>query len=210
MQRCAWVGVGKPHYEDYHDNEWGIPLHNDQRLFEMLILEGAQAGLNWETILKRRDGYRNAFQQFDPHKVAAMTDAELERLLLDERIIRNRLKVFSARKNAQVFLAMVDEFGSFDAYLWSFVDHKPKVNHPAHMTDVPTRSPESDALAKDLKKRGMSFVGTTIMYAYMQAVGMVNDHLRGCFRAVLPQAANSRSNSMGLLYEPFLELIRVL
>lgn len=183
MKRCAWVGVGKPHYEQYHDTEWGVPVHDDQRLFEMLILEGAQAGLNWETILKRREGYRNAFKQFDPKKVARMTDEELEQVLLDERVIRNRLKVFSARRNARVFLAIVEEFGSFDAYVWRFVNYEPKVNRPKNLAQIPSRSSESDALAKDLKKRGMSFVGTTIMYAYMQAVGMVDDHMQDCFRA---------------------------
>lgn len=183
MKRCAWVGVGKPYYENYHDTEWGVPVHDDQKLFEMLVLEGAQAGLSWETILKRRDGYRKAFKQFDPKKVAAMSDNELEALLLDESIIRNRLKVFSARKNAIVFLSIVNEFGSFDNYVWRFVDGKTILNRPTVMQDIKTHSAESDALAKDLKKRGMSFVGTTIMYAFMQAVGMVNDHVKDCFRA---------------------------
>jgi DNA-3-methyladenine glycosylase I len=149
----------------------------------MLILEGAQAGLSWYTILQRRDGYRKAFKNFDPKKVARMTDAQLEALLKDEAIIRNRLKVFSTRKNAQVFLAIQKEFGSFDAYLWRFVGGKPKINRPKSMKDVPATTSESDALAKDLKKRGMSFVGSSIMYAYMQAVGLVNDHVVDCFRA---------------------------
>ncbi len=162
---------------------WGRPVHDDQKLFEMLILEGAQAGLSWYTILQRRDGYRKAFKNFDPKKVARMADAQLEDVLKNGAIIRNRLKVFSTRKNAQVFLAIQKEFGSFDAYLWRFVGGKPKINHPKSMKDVPAASPESDALAKDLKKRGMSFVGSSIMYAYMQAVGLVNDHIEGCFRA---------------------------
>jgi DNA-3-methyladenine glycosylase I len=149
----------------------------------MLILEGAQAGLSWYTILQRREGYRKAFKNFDPKKVARMTDAQLEALLKDEAIIRNRLKVFSTRKNAQVFLAIQKEFGSFDAYLWRFVGGKPKINRPKSMKDVPATTSESDALAKDLKKRGMSFVGSSIMYAYMQAVGLVNDHVVDCFRA---------------------------
>ena len=183
MNRCPWVGVGKPHYEKYHDTEWGIPVHDDQHLFEMLILEGAQAGLSWETILKRRDAYRSAFHQFDPQKVALMTDDELESLLKNEGIIRNRLKVFSTRKNAQIFLEIQKEFGSFDAYVWRFVGGAPKINRPKSLSDVPAHTPESDALSKDLKKRGMSFVGSTIMYAYMQAIGMVDDHVEGCFRA---------------------------
>lgn len=181
MKRCSWVGINKPYYEHYHDTEWGIPVHEDQKHFEMLILEGAQAGLNWETILKRREAYRKAFKQFDPHAVAKMTDAELQSLLTDPGIIRNRLKVFSARKNALVFLDIVKEFTSFDNYVWQFVSGKPKVNYPHTLQEVPANTPESDVLSKDLKKRGMSFVGSTIMYAYMQAVGMVDDHLRDCF-----------------------------
>ena len=182
MNRCPWVGVNKPHYEQYHDQEWGIPVHDDRKHFEMLILEGAQAGLSWETILKRREEYRQAFKQFDPTLVVKMTDAELESLLVNSGIIRNRLKVFSVRKNAVAFLAIQKEFGSFDAYVWQYVNNKPLVNHPKSMKDVAPTTAESDALAKDLKKRGMSFVGSTIMYAYMQAIGMVDDHLIGCFR----------------------------
>jgi DNA-3-methyladenine glycosylase I len=181
--RCAWVPNDKPDYVHYHDTEWGVPVHDDQRLFEMLILEGAQAGLSWYTILKRREGYRKAFKNFDPAKVSKMTDAELEKVLATGDIIRNRLKVFSTRKNAQAFRAIQKEFGSFDTYVWRFVDGKPKVDLPNSMKDVPARTAESDALSKDLKKRGMSFVGSTIMYAYMQAVGLVNDHMAGCFRA---------------------------
>lgn len=182
MNRCPWVGQNKPHYEQYHDKEWGVPVHEDQKHFEMLILEGAQAGLSWETILKRRDEYRKAFKNFDVHAVAQMTDEELEHLLTNSGIIRNRLKVFSARKNALAFLAIQKEFGSFDAYVWQFVDHKPRINRPQTFKNVPASTAESDALAKDLKKRGMSFVGSTIMYAYMQAIGMVDDHMVGCFR----------------------------
>lgn len=180
--RCDWVGTGKAFYEHYHDTEWGVPVHDDRLLFEMLILEGAQAGLSWETILKRRDNYRALFKNFDPQKAARMTDAELEKILLDPGIIRNRLKVFSVRKNAIAFLAIQKEFGSFDAYVWSFVGGKPKINARKSLKDVPASTPESDALSKALKKRGMSFVGSTIMYAYMQAVGMVNDHITTCFR----------------------------
>jgi DNA-3-methyladenine glycosylase I len=181
--RCAWVPANKPDYARYHDTEWGKPVHDDQKLFEMLVLEGAQAGLSWYTILQRRVGYRKAFKNFDPKKVARMTDAQLEALLKDEAIIRNRLKVFSTRKNAQVFLAIQKEFGSFDAYLWRFVGGKPKVNRPKSMKDVPATTPESEALSKDLKKRGMSFVGSAIMYAFMQAVGLVNDHTVDCYKA---------------------------
>ncbi|MDI1351666.1 MAG: DNA-3-methyladenine glycosylase I [bacterium] len=188
--RCSWVGTNKPYYELYHDHEWGIPVHDDSRHFEMLILEGAQAGLSWETILKRREGYREAFHQFNPHKVTQMTDEELEILLVDPKIIRNRLKVFSVRKNALVFLTIQKEFASFDNYVWAFVGGSPLVNHPQTLADVPATSKESDALAKDLKKRGMSFVGSTIMYAYMQATGLVNDHLTNCFCA--PENYNSQ------------------
>lgn len=182
MNRCGWVGLNKPFYEKYHDTEWGVPVHEDKKHFEMLILEGAQAGLSWETILKRRDAYRSCFKQFDVHAVAQMTDIELEDLLIHSNIIRNRLKVFSARKNAQVFIAIQKEFGSFDAYIWQFVNHTPKVNRPKSLQDIPVSTSESDALSKDLKKRGMSFVGSTIMYAYMQAVGLVDDHMIDCFR----------------------------
>jgi DNA-3-methyladenine glycosylase I len=183
IKRCAWVKIGNPHYELYHDIEWGVPVHDDNKHFEMLILEGAQAGLNWETILKRREGYRKAFKQFDPQKVAHMTDSEMEALLSDPAIIRNRLKIFSARKNAIAFLAIQKEFGSFDAYVWQFVDGKPKINLPKTTKDVPTKTAESDLLSKDLKKRGMSFVGSTIIYAYMQAIGMMNDHTLDCFKS---------------------------
>jgi DNA-3-methyladenine glycosylase I len=182
-KRCAWVPVNKRDYMKYHDTEWGVPVHDDQKLFEMLILEGAQAGLSWYTILQRRDGYRKAFKNFDPKKVARMTDAQLEDVLANGAIIRNRLKVFSARKNAQAFLAIQKEFGSFDAYLWRFVGGKPKLNRPKSMKDVPPTTPDSDALAKDLKKRGMSFIGSAIMYAFMQAVGLVNDHTADCYKA---------------------------
>lgn len=180
-KRCFGGVPGKEFYTEYHDHEWGIPSHDDRHLFEMLILEGAQAGLSWETILKRRDGYRKAFHHFDPIKVAKMTDAELDHLLQNESIIRNRLKVYAARKNAQSFLKIQEEFGSFDRYLWKFVNDRPLINRPQHMKELPTSTKESDALSKDLKKRGMTFVGSTIMYAYMQAVGLVNDHLINCW-----------------------------
>jgi DNA-3-methyladenine glycosylase I len=179
--RCAWVPEGKPNYTEYHDTEWGRPVHDDRLLFELLILEGAQAGLSWYTVLQRRDGYRKAFKNFDPLKVSKMTDEQLEKVLATGDIIRNRLKVFSTRKNAQLFVQIQKEFGSFDSYVWRFVGGKPKINNPQSMKNVPTTTAESDALSKDLKKRGMSFVGSTIMYAYMQATGMVNDHLVDCF-----------------------------
>ncbi len=180
-QRCFGSAPGKEFYAEYHDKEWGKPVHDDRHLFEMLILEGAQAGLSWETILKRREGYRNAFCHFDPVKVAKMTDEELNALLKNEGIIRNRLKVFAARRNAQVFLQIQNEFGSFDKYVWKFVDRKPIVHRRKTLKDIPPSTPESDALSKDLKKRGMTFVGSTIMYAFMQAVGLVDDHLVDCW-----------------------------
>lgn len=180
--RCFGSQPGKEFYADYHDNEWGIPVHDDRHLFEMLILEGAQAGLSWETILKRRQGYRKAFHNFDPKKVAAMEDSELEDLRSDENIIRNRLKIYAARQNAQVFLKIQQEFGSFDRYLWSFVKNKPLRNRWKSFKEAPTKTQISDAISKDLKKRGMTFVGSTIIYAYMQAVGLVNDHLIDCWK----------------------------
>lgn len=178
--RCGWVG-GKPHLIRYHDREWGVPVHSDRKHFEMLLLEGAQAGLTWETILLRRDGYRRAFAEFDPKKVARFTAKRKAVLLKNPVIIRNRLKIDSAVTNAQAFLSIQEEFGSFDRYVWQFVGGKQKMNHRQRMTQVPATSPESDALSKDLKKRGFRFVGSTIIYAYMQAVGLVNDHTTDCF-----------------------------
>jgi len=185
--RCFGNGGGKEFYADYHDYEWGIPVHEDRLLFEMLILEGAQAGLSWETVLKKREGYRQLFHQFDPAAVAIMSDETLETLLLNPLIIRNRLKIFGARQNARVFLKIQEEFGSFDAYVWRFVNGKPLVNRWKTWEEVPSRTTISDLLSKDLKKRGMTFVGSTIMYAYMQAIGMVNDHLIDCFAYKLTQ-----------------------
>jgi DNA-3-methyladenine glycosylase I len=178
--RCGWVG-GKPHFIAYHDQEWGMPIHDDRKHFEMLLLEGAQAGLTWETILLRRDGYRRAFAEFNPEKVARFTAKTKAALLKNTGIIRNRLKVDSAVTNAQAFLTVQEEFGSFDRYVWQFVGGKPKVNHWTRMSQVPATSPESDALSKDLKKRGFRFVGSTIIYAYLQAAGLVNDHTIDCF-----------------------------
>ena len=182
--RCPWCEnspLGKL-YTDYHDHEWGVPVHDDQVLFEFLILEGAQAGLSWSTILAKRENYRAAFAAFDPAKVARFSDDRLVKLLLNPGIVRNRLKVKSAVINARAFLAVQNEFGSFDTYIWSFVDGKPKQNSWSSPTEVPAKTAESDALSADLKKRGFKFVGSTICYAFMQATGMVNDHLIDCFR----------------------------
>jgi DNA-3-methyladenine glycosylase I len=181
--RCGWVS-GKPHFIAYHDREWGMPIHDDRKHFEMLLLEGAQAGLTWETILLKRDGYRRAFAEFDPKKVARFTAKKKALLLKYPGIVRNRLKIDSAVTNARVFLAVQEEFGSFDHYVWQFVNGTPKVNRWARLSKVPATSPESDALSKDLKKRGFRFVGSTIVYAYMQAVGLVNDHTTDCFLRV--------------------------
>jgi DNA-3-methyladenine glycosylase I len=179
--RCEWAGAD-PMMVSYHDKEWGIPVHDDHTLFEFLILEGAQAGLSWSTILKKRDAYRTAFDHFDPSVVARYGAARQRRLLADAGIVRNRLKIAAAAQNARAFLEVQQEFGSFDAYLWRFVDGRPIVNAPRSMRDVPARTEISDALSKDLKRRGFNFVGSTICYAFMQAVGMVNDHAVSCFR----------------------------
>ncbi len=178
MKRC--FGTGKPLYERYHDEEWGVPVHEDRHLFEMLSLEGAQAGLSWELILNRREGYRRVFHQFEPQAVSEMSDAELEAACNNPAIIRNRRKIFSVRVNAEVFLKIQKEFGTFDHYVWGYVNHTPTLSHFEKLEDVPCFSKVSDALAKDLKMRGMSFVGTKIIYSFMQAVGMVNDHLVSC------------------------------
>ncbi len=181
VKRCEWC-EGNSLYIKYHDKEWGVPVHKDKKLFEFLILEGAQAGLSWLTILKRREGYRKAFADFDAEKVARFTEKKIERLLKDPGIIRNRLKVAAAVSNAKAFLEVQEEFGSFDAYSWRFVDGKRIVNKRKKLSDLPATSKESDIFSKDLKQRGFKFVGSTIMYAHMQAVGMVNDHLTTCFR----------------------------
>lgn len=178
--RCSWART--PLSIAYHDTEWGVPVHDDRLLFEFLTLEGAQAGLSWETILKKRDAYRDAFARFDPARVARFTPARVERLLRNPGIVRNRLKIDSAVRNAGALLAVQREFGSFDAYLWGFVGRAPRVNHWCTLQQVPVRTPESDALSRDLLARGFKFVGSTICYAFMQAVGMVNDHMVDCFR----------------------------
>jgi DNA-3-methyladenine glycosylase I len=181
-KRCAWVRADDPLMLRYHDREWGVPVHDDRKHFEFLILEGAQAGLSWSTILRKRENYRRAFADFEPEEVARFTAARIEKLILDPGIIRNRLKIESAVRNARAFLKVQQEFGTFDTYCWRFVDGKPKRNHWKSMQQIPAISPESDAFSKDLKKRGFNFVGSTIIYAHMQAVGMVNDHLTVCFR----------------------------
>jgi DNA-3-methyladenine glycosylase I len=178
--RCFWAVSDL--MIDYHDREWGVPVHDDRRLFEFLILEGAQAGLSWETILRKRDAYRGAFDRFDPKKVAKFDKRKIAQLLKNPGIVRNRMKIESAVRNAKVVLEIQKEFGSFDAYLWQFVNGKPINGKRKTRSDVPATTPESDALSKDLKKRGMNFVGSTILYAFMQAVGMVNDHQVDCFR----------------------------
>jgi DNA-3-methyladenine glycosylase I len=178
--RCEWAG-SDPLYVAYHDEEWGVPVHDDRILFEFLILEGAQAGLSWSTILNKREGYRRAFDGFDPQKVAAYDEDKIAQLLADPGIVRNRLKVRSAVQNAQAFLRIQEEFGSFDAYVWQFVGGQPIHNSWQSLSDIPAETEQSRALSKDLKKRGFNFVGPTIMYAFMQAVGMVNDHVVDCF-----------------------------
>ena len=180
--RCEWVNPADTLMLDYHDREWGVPVHDDRKHFEFLVLEGAQAGLSWSTILKRRAGYRRAFADFDPQKVARFSEKKIEALLQDSSIIRNRQKIAATVRNAKHFLDVQDEFGSFDAYAWRFVDGRPLVNRRKHTKDIPATSPQSDAFSKDLKARGFGFVGSTIIYAHMQAVGMVNDHLVSCFR----------------------------
>ena len=181
-KRCSWVGQGKAFYEAYHDGEWGVPAHDDRHHFEMICLEGAQSGLSWETILKKRNNYIKIFKNFNPVKCAKLTDLQLEKILTDPGIVRNRLKVFGVRKNARAFLKVQQEFGSFDAYVWAFVGGKPVDGKRQTMKDVPATTEISDRLSKDLKKRGFTFVGSTIVYAYMQAAGLVNDHVAGCFR----------------------------
>ena len=181
-QRCAWAKLSNPLYLQYHDEEWGVPLHDDRRLFEMLVLEGAQAGLSWETILNKRENYRAAFDGFDPQRVARYRESRIRKLLQNVGIVRNRLKIRAAVTNAQACLKVTREFGSFDRYLWSFVDGQPRRNRWKTLKQVPPRTELSDAMSKDLKQRGFKFVGSTICYAFMQAVGMVNDHVITCHR----------------------------
>jgi DNA-3-methyladenine glycosylase I len=182
QKRCSWVGVSNPVMLEYHDREWGVPTHDDRKHFEFLILEAAQAGLSWSIVLNKREGYRRAFSQFDPEKVARYTKARIDKLVNDVGIIRNRLKIEAAVNNARALLAVQDEFGSFDKYCWRFVDGKPRHNRWKLPRQVPATTSESDQFSRDLKQRGFKFVGTTVIYAHMQAVGMVNDHLVDCFR----------------------------
>lgn len=182
LSRCPWVDPEKPEYIDYHDREWGVPVHDDRLLFEFLTLESAQAGLSWYTVLKKRENYRVAFDRFDPVKVAKYDEARVERLLGNPGIIRNRQKILAAINNAQRFLEIQDEMGSFDTYMWEFVDGKPIVNEIRTLKDYQPTSTESEAMSKDLRKRGFKFVGPTICYAHMQAIGMVNDHTVDCYR----------------------------
>ena len=181
-KRCAWVGLTDPLMREYHDREWGVPVHDDRRHFEFLLLEGAQAGLSWSIVLKKREGYRHAFSEFDPAKVARYSEKRIQKLLTDPGINRNRMKIAATVRNARAFLALQEEFGSFDAYCWRFVDGRPRQNRWKSIKQIPATSPESDALSKDLKQRGFGFVGSTVIYAHMQAVGMVNDHLVDCYR----------------------------
>ena len=181
LVRCEWCGTD-PLYVQYHDCEWGVPLHDDRGLLEFLILEGAQAGLSWLTILRKRENYRRAFHDFDPQTIAGYTAADVQRLLADPGIVRNRLKIEAAIRNARGVLAIADEFGSFDAFIWRYVDFQPRQNGWRSLAELPARTPASDALSKELKRRGFNFVGPTVCYAFMQAVGMVNDHVVSCFR----------------------------
>ncbi len=181
MKRCEWANKGELE-RSYHDNEWGVEIHDDRTLFEFLILEGAQAGLSWSTVLRKREGYRKAFDNFDARKISRYSESKVTRLLTNPEIIRNRLKINAAITNAKAFLKVQKEFGSFDKYIWQFVDGRPVQNRWKRMTDIPSSTPQSDAMSKDLIRRGFKFVGTTICYAFMQAVGMVNDHVVDCFR----------------------------
>jgi DNA-3-methyladenine glycosylase I len=205
-KRCSWVSTDNPLMLQYHDREWGVPVHDDRKHFEFLVLEAAQAGLSWLIVLKKREGYRRAFSGFDPEKVARYTENRIEKLTLNPAIIRNRMKIKAAVRNAQAFLAIQEELGGFDAYCWRFVDGRSKLNRWKAMREIPATSSESDAFSKDLKRRGFSFVGSTVVYAHMQAVGLVNDHLVDYFRygeirrldsvierADLPALPNSRT-----------------
>lgn len=182
MNRCTWANPNEPLYVTYHDEEWGVPCHDDRKLYEMLVLEGAQAGLSWITVLKKRENYRAAFDGFDPEKIAFYDDKKIAELMENPGIVRNRLKVNAAVANARAYLKVRDEFGSFDQYIWQFVDGRPKVNHWEKLGGIPAETAESQAMSKDLLKRGFKFVGPTICYAFMQACGMVNDHTVDCFR----------------------------
>jgi DNA-3-methyladenine glycosylase I len=182
LKRCSWVNVDDTLMREYHDREWGVPTHDDRTHFEFLVLEAAQAGLSWSIVLNKREGYRRAFSQFDPAKVARYLPARIDKLTTDPRIVRNRIKIAAAVKNARAFLAVQTEFGSFDTYCWQFVNGRPRHNRWKSLRQIPATTAESDAFSSDLKRRGFSFVGSTVIYAHMQAVGMVNDHLVDCYR----------------------------
>ena len=196
--RCEWGG-SDPLYIAYHDEEWGVPSYDDRHLFEMLLLEGAQAGLSWLTILKKRENYRKAFHAFDPKKIAAYSQRDIQRLLTDPGIVRNRLKIVSAIRNARGVLDILQEFGSFNSFLWRYVNNSPRQNAWSSLSEIPARTEQSDMMSNDLKKRGFSFIGSTICYAFMQSVGMVNDHVVGCFRyaEVKKMAQQGKSNVSG-------------
>jgi len=192
-KRCSWVNLDDPLLLEYHDREWGMPVHSDPKHFEVLVLSGAQAGLNWSLVLKKREGYRRAFDSFDPERVARYSEKQIQTLLADAQIIRNRMKIEAAVRNARAFLKIREEFGRFDSYCWRFVGGKPKLGSWKATRQIPATSPESEALSKDLKQRGFSFVGPTVAYAYMQAAGLVNDHVVSCFRyqEILSEVANA-------------------
>jgi len=192
-KRCSWVNVDQALMREYHDREWGVPTHDDRTHFEFLILEAAQAGLSWSIVLNKRDGYRRAFSQFDPKKVARYSEARIDKLTADPGIVRNRLKIAAAVRNARAFLAVQKEFGSFDAYSWQFVDGRPRQNRWSSLRQIPATTAQSDAFSRDLKGRGFTFVGSTVIYAHMQAVGMVNDHFIDCFRYRAVHRLASRS-----------------
>ncbi len=194
LKRCFWLPLDKKDYIQYHDEEWGVPVYNDQLLFEMLILEGAQAGLSWYTVLKKRKNYQKAFKKFDPKKVAQMKDQELKKLLEKEGLIRHPLKIYSVRDNARVFLTIQKEFQSFSHYIWSFTDYKIIVNRPKTMMDVISKNELSERISKDLKKRGMNFVGSTIIYAYLQAIGIIDEHSWDCFKSKKSKDNNQQTH----------------
>ena len=195
-KRCSWVNTGDPLSLEYHDREWGVPIHSDRKHFEVMVLSGAQAGLNWSLVLKKREGYRSAFDMFDPEKVAHYTEKRIQKLLVDPGIIRNRMKIEASVRNARALLKIQEEFGDFDSYCWRFVNDRPKLNHWKTTRQIPATSPESETFSKDLKRRGFSFVGPTVIYAYMQAAGMVNDHVIDCFRYKQISKANRDQSSV--------------
>lgn len=195
-KRCSWVNANDPLLVEYHDREWGVPIHKDRKHFEVIVLSGAQAGLNWSLILKKREGYRRAFDSFNPEKIARYSEKQIQQLLADPGIIRNRMKIEASVRNAQAFLKVQEEFGDFDSYCWRFVNDRPKLNHWKTTRQIPATSPESETFSKDLKRRGFSFVGPTVMYAYMQAAGMVNDHIVDCFRHGQISKANRDQGSV--------------